>query len=908
MATIKDLGISSKEFYEFKKQLSALKKYRGRGTELISVYVTPKYPISEISGKLRDEYGQASNIKSSSTRNNVQTALDKILGYLKLFKETPKYGMAIFCGNVSETEGKADVQLFPLFPPVPLPVQFYRCESSFVLDPLTELVESTSTYGVVVMDGKEATVALLKGKTIKVLKQIHSTAHSKTSKGGQCLHEKSLVQMADGQIKEIREVKPGEKVLSFNWQEQIFQESECTDVFARNDSEAFVIRTKMPTTQIIATKEHRFFCAGENGVAEKFAQELEKGDLLLLPAYLRTKQIAAPLIQPKIQIEVTAKGRALLTSARKALGQTQMQVAVSIGNSQMMISRLEKGKSHGMEKLPELLRHYGINDEFYQYVECRGAALPSAITPTLAQFLGYLIGDGTVERNRITLFEDRKEIADYYRNFLEQELHVNTSFRERIRKTSFGSRCLETRGYSLALVEFLKANFPEACCKGTAKHLPARIAGGSTQIVAAFLRGLFDAEGSVTASRGISLSMANEKLVRQVQLLLLRFGIVTSVLNKKSRYSPQYSICIGGKSELEVFSQEIDFTSSQKAAILQKLVKEKANTTASFINHLPLNGKMALKLFKAAGLSAEEQYRYGMFFRNKRLLSKNHFQKLLDKLPQGALEKSHELNAYLNTQANVARVESVEKVNTPATFYDLEVPDHENFIANSMIVHNSAARFGRLREEGIEYFQERIGEAMFSFLDAKNFKGVLVGGPGPAKEGFLKAKPYNYQLKILGVVDTGYTDEYGLREVLEKSKDIIAEQESVQEKKLLDDFMREVSRDGLATYGYQKVRRAVENNQAKQVLVSEGTELYELKMVCSQCAKSKVIEHNSQVHEEPCDCGGKFKVESAKDGFTSLIGLAEEKGMTVTMVSQETPEGQQFNSTFHGIGAFLRYR
>ncbi len=114
----------SKEQYEFKKKVKELKTFSGRGTELISVYVTPGYSLSDIAGKLRDEQGQASNIKSKATRQNVCDALEKILQYLKGFKQTPKNGIAIFCGNVSRIEGKPDLRLFGVEPPAPLGVQF----------------------------------------------------------------------------------------------------------------------------------------------------------------------------------------------------------------------------------------------------------------------------------------------------------------------------------------------------------------------------------------------------------------------------------------------------------------------------------------------------------------------------------------------------------------------------------------------------------------------------------------------------------------------------------------------------------------------------------------------------------------------------------------------------------------
>ena len=199
----------TKEIYELKKQIAALKEFAGRGTELISVYITPGYPVAEITGRLRDEFGQASNIKSTSTRKNVQTALEKIMHFLKGVTKPPENGIAVFCGNVSREEGKPDVRIYSIVPPFPLKTQFYRCESSFVLEPLEEMLETKGEYGLVVLDGKDATIAVLKGKGIRVLRRLHSTAHSKFKKGGQCVHEDTPIHLADGSSIDIKHALEG---------------------------------------------------------------------------------------------------------------------------------------------------------------------------------------------------------------------------------------------------------------------------------------------------------------------------------------------------------------------------------------------------------------------------------------------------------------------------------------------------------------------------------------------------------------------------------------------------------------------------------------------------------------------------------------------------------------------------
>src|SRR3989338_4332172 len=88
------------------KQLAAIK---GRHTELVTVYVPAGYSLNEVATQLRNEQGTADNIKSKQVRKNVTTALEKILRHLTLYKSTPENGLALFCGNVSDAEGKDDI-------------------------------------------------------------------------------------------------------------------------------------------------------------------------------------------------------------------------------------------------------------------------------------------------------------------------------------------------------------------------------------------------------------------------------------------------------------------------------------------------------------------------------------------------------------------------------------------------------------------------------------------------------------------------------------------------------------------------------------------------------------------------------------------------------------------------------
>jgi peptide chain release factor subunit 1 len=221
----------------------------------------------------------------------------------------------------------------------------------------------------------------------------------------------------------------------------------------------------------------------------------------------------------------------------------------------------------------------------------------------------------------------------------------------------------------------------------------------------------------------------------------------------------------------------------------------------------------------------------------------------------------------------------------------------------------SARRYERLIEESIELYYKRVGESMDRYF-VNTVKGVIIGGPGPTKDNFVKMSPFNYQIKVLGVVDTGYTDEYGIREVVAKSTDIISEQAAVKEKIIVERFIKEVVAGGLATYGEAEVRKSLETKQASQLLVSEGLTYKRAKLVDTTTGEAQFITSKSpfDLQERIKAIGGTVKMESEQPLIDDLIELAEKMGIDVVVISPDTAEGAQFLGSFYGIGAFLRYR
>ncbi len=182
------MAITAQDKLRVKKLVRELKSYRTPHTELVTVYIPAGYELSKVTQHLNEENGTAANIKSATTRKNVQGALEKMIQHLRQYAKTPERGLVAFSGNVAAAEGKNDFRSWVIEPPMPLNTRIYRCDKMFVTDILEDMLLDHHVYGLVVLDNRDATLALLKGKTFTILQKTHSEVPGKMKAGGQSAH------------------------------------------------------------------------------------------------------------------------------------------------------------------------------------------------------------------------------------------------------------------------------------------------------------------------------------------------------------------------------------------------------------------------------------------------------------------------------------------------------------------------------------------------------------------------------------------------------------------------------------------------------------------------------------------------------------------------------------------------
>lgn len=193
---------------------------------------------------------------------------------------------------------------------------------------------------------------------------------------------------------------------------------------------------------------------------------------------------------------------------------------------------------------------------------------PSAMSKELAEFLGLVWGDGHIGKSHIALTvsdekaEDAKKI--FYNlfggNFEYYKTPKNTN-------KPFG----EIRFTSQWFINWLNAN------NFKKPTIPESILQSSRKVQAAFLRGLFACDGSVSKEDGkITFSTKHYELAKQVRILLrTEFGIQSVLIKTNRGYNGDYikegtQYIVSLRGERKTYLDNIGFSYSNKQKLLEQ--------------------------------------------------------------------------------------------------------------------------------------------------------------------------------------------------------------------------------------------------------------------------------------------------------------------------------------------------
>ncbi|MBI1973854.1 ATP-binding protein [Candidatus Micrarchaeota archaeon] len=198
--------------------------------------------------------------------------------------------------------------------------------------------------------------------------------------------------------------------------------------------------------------------------------------------------------------------------------------------------------------------------------------LPMHVTDELAALMGYIIGDGWIRKYRteFVVAEQEQDILPKLEKMCRHLFGLTPSIKKRLFEPSkIGKRTI-ARKQPLTYVTVDSEDIASNIAFLKAKRVPDTILQSGNKAVASFLRWLFEADGCVfdkgRGNRSISLKSKEIELLRDVQILLLRFGIHSRIVGCDNLMIRR------GESILK-FAKQIGFVSVKKRTKLKQLAK-----------------------------------------------------------------------------------------------------------------------------------------------------------------------------------------------------------------------------------------------------------------------------------------------------------------------------------------------
>ena len=431
---------------------------------------------------------------------------------------------------------------------------------------------------------------------------------------------------------------------------------------------------------VSTTPEHKFVVLGESGFAERRADELAVGDSVVC-----TKKLAA---EPKSEaglkqavVEAMAGERfyvrvkpefgvwlkqELSASPRPEVfeGLAPEGVAASFANN-----RFRSSHFHAFcvaLGVPLAVAYDNVESIVFRGGSARRGrnAKPMRLPKDFSGFFylaGLLFGDGHDDK----LVVGKRELGAAFVSQLHA-IGITPFYRNYAGKTPEISAGCKT------LVKLLEALFGyRTGCKSHVIRVADFVFTAPDECAAAFLRAYFDCDGTVEKARSaVSLSSASFGMLRDVQLLLLRFNIASIVQGD--------TLYVTGNS-VRRFNEQVGFLVAGKRAKASAL--EAASTGSIVLDAVPLPSAAFRRLRGSASMSgvAHNYYEYESARVKPSVTS---LRKIAGVLKDGFVDAlcSEELSFIEVTAITEGREDRV---------FDFTVSCNHNFVADGVVIHNT---------------------------------------------------------------------------------------------------------------------------------------------------------------------------------------------------------------------------
>jgi uncharacterized sporulation protein YeaH/YhbH (DUF444 family)/DNA-binding transcriptional regulator WhiA len=336
----------------------------------------------------------------------------------------------------------------------------------------------------------------------------------------------------------------------------------------------------------------------------------------------------------------------------------------------------------------------------------------ATLTEDQAYMLGVLLGDGHIftspNSNTIIVTDENDERLQTYREIFARGFGV-----EGIISCRPGKHNRKRIYFNRApLARELSEKFPMLRKRSRQRYIEASIYREPAEIRAAFLRGMFDAEGTI-AHHAVMFYSASLQLIMQVKHLLSYWGIrarVHDFVQNERRMGKDHSIRAGTYYKLSInakdvllFAEYIGFSCAQKRAKMKALVEKQTAGIDAMRSKYILDENWRERFSHLAGHTRLYTY----YKKETHTLSQQQL-----RTPAASrtatLDDQEYIASVLKRRMLVSRVQSIARIVEPVQVYDFGVAGHHNYIVNGILSHNSMGDFEKYIARSFYFWMVRF--------------------------------------------------------------------------------------------------------------------------------------------------------------------------------------------------------
>ena len=237
-----------------------------------------------------------------------------------------------------------------------------------------------------------------------------------------CVSGDTLVITADGTIEKAKNVNSVLVSVNLKTFDELKVKSEK------------IVTLKEETIKIIASggislevsPDHILFVMDKNTyLREKLAKDITLDDYIPIPSAITIE--GKPQLLPSIEYntyKLIDGSWPIFSRMMKSKSYTWRKLCKECNFSLRVISELKNYKSIRRENMLKLLNIFPELREIIEGYEDKKVKLPEKTTPEFCQIAGYFIGDGSLSKNYIAFYDNKKELLEFYNSLIEKVFGV----------------------------------------------------------------------------------------------------------------------------------------------------------------------------------------------------------------------------------------------------------------------------------------------------------------------------------------------------------------------------------------------------------------------------------------------------------------------------------------------------